>query len=60
MLSSIAIILVFTFLFQFFRRQLKSSNKLSEEVKDVIAWGLCSLELGCVAQEQGDLMEVAF
>lgn len=59
MLSSIAIILGFSILFQVLRRQLKGSHRLSEGVKDVIIWGLCSLELGCVAQEQGVLMEEA-
>jgi len=59
MLSSIAIILGFSALFQVLRRHLKSSNKLGEGVKDVLIWGLCSLELGCVAQEQGVLMEEA-
>ena len=58
MLSSVAIILGFSILFQVLRRQLKGSHRLSEGVKDVIIWGLCSLELGCVAQEQGVLMEV--
>lgn len=59
MLSSIAIILGFSILFQFLRRLLKNSHQLSEGLKDVLIWGLCSLELGCVAQEQGVLMEVS-
>jgi len=59
MLSSIAIILGFSILFQFLRRLLKNSHQLSEGLKDVLIWGLCSLELGCVAQEQGVLMEEA-
>ena len=60
MLSSIGLILVFTFLFQVARQRLKTSSKFSEDTKDMLTWGLCSLELGCVALEQGVLMEVSY
>ena len=58
MLSSVAIIVAFTLLFQFLRRQLRSLTSVREEARDVLIWSLCSLELGCIAQEQGVLMEV--
>ena len=57
MLSSIIIIIVLALLFQHLRRRIKSSG-LSEEVKDVLVWSLCSMELGCISLEQGALLEV--
>ena len=39
------------------RNTVKKSKKLSEFTKDVLVCGLCAFELGCVALEQGVLME---
>ena len=39
------------------RKAIKNSSRLSESVKDVLLCGICAFELGCVALEQGVLME---
>jgi hypothetical protein len=57
MLSSLSIIISHVFLLHMIRKAVRNSNRLSECVKDVLLSGICAFELGCVALEQGVLME---
>jgi len=57
MLSSLSIIVTHILLIHLVRNTVKKSKKLSEFTKDVLVCGLCAFELGCVALEQGVLME---
>lgn len=57
MLSSLSIIISHILLLHLARKALKNSTKVSESVKDVLLCGICAFELGCVALEQGVLME---
>jgi len=57
MLSSLSIIISHILLLHLVRKTLKKSTRLSEAAKDVLVCGICAFELGCVALEQGVLME---
>eukprot|EP00090_Calanus_glacialis_P005441 TRINITY_DN1420_c0_g1_i2.p1 TRINITY_DN1420_c0_g1~~TRINITY_DN1420_c0_g1_i2.p1 ORF type:complete len:264 (-),score=31.60 TRINITY_DN1420_c0_g1_i2:96-887(-) len=57
MLSSLSIITSHIVLLHLVRKAIKNSSRLSESVKDVLLCGICAFELGCVALEQGVLME---
>jgi len=57
MLSSLSIIVSHVFLLHLVRKAIRNSNRLNETVKEVLLSGVCAFELGCVALEQGVLME---
>jgi len=57
MLSSLSIIISHILLLHLVRKALKNSTKVSESTKDVLLCGICAFEMGCVALEQGVLME---
>jgi len=57
MLSSLSIIISHIFVLHMVRKAIRNSTRLSESVKDVLLCGICAFELGCVALEQGVLME---
>jgi len=57
MLSSLSIIISHVLLLHLVRKAIRNSNRLNENVKEVLLSGVCAFELGCVALEQGVLME---
>merc|ERR1719369_1977444 len=57
MLPSLIIIVSHILFLYLVRRCIKNSSRLSDSMKDVLLCGVCAFELGCVALEQGVLLE---
>jgi len=59
MIPSILIILAHVFVLHLLRKAVRNSSKINDSLKEVLLSGICAFELGCVALEQGVLMEQA-